>query len=143
MIYAEVIGDPIAQSKSPVIHGFWLGTLGIEGDYRATRVTPDELATFFASRRADPEWARLQCHRALEVGRHPLPRSYRPAAERIGAVNCIYPDGDALVGLNTDVDGIAEALFRRGPGEDRADRLRAAPPAPPRPSSAAAAPGRS
>ena len=22
--YAEVIGDPIAQSKSPLIHGFWL-----------------------------------------------------------------------------------------------------------------------
>ncbi|KPQ32097.1 MAG: shikimate dehydrogenase AroE, partial [Porphyrobacter sp. HL-46] len=24
MIYAEVIGDPIAQSKSPAIHNFWL-----------------------------------------------------------------------------------------------------------------------
>ena len=30
--YAEVIGDPIAQSKSPLIHGFWLKALGIEGD---------------------------------------------------------------------------------------------------------------
>ena len=29
--YAEVIGDPIAQSKSPAIHGFWLEKLGIEG----------------------------------------------------------------------------------------------------------------
>ena len=28
--YAEVIGDPIAQSKSPLIHGFWLRQLGIE-----------------------------------------------------------------------------------------------------------------
>ncbi|PKP62278.1 MAG: shikimate dehydrogenase, partial [Alphaproteobacteria bacterium HGW-Alphaproteobacteria-9] len=28
--YAEVIGDPIAQSKSPAIHNFWLGKLGID-----------------------------------------------------------------------------------------------------------------
>ena len=29
--YAEVIGDPIAYSKSPLIHKFWLEKLGIEG----------------------------------------------------------------------------------------------------------------
>ena len=29
MPYAEVIGDPIAQSKSPAIHGFWLEELGL------------------------------------------------------------------------------------------------------------------
>ena len=38
--YAEVIGDPIAHSKSPLIHGFWLDALGIAGDYRATHVLP-------------------------------------------------------------------------------------------------------
>ena len=26
--YAEVIGDPIAHSKSPLIHKFWLENLG-------------------------------------------------------------------------------------------------------------------
>ena len=36
MIYAEVIGDPIAHSKSPAIHGFWLNALGIEAAYRAS-----------------------------------------------------------------------------------------------------------
>ena len=30
--YAEVIGDPIAHSKSPKIHGFWLKALGIEAE---------------------------------------------------------------------------------------------------------------
>ena len=42
--YAEVIGDPIAHSKSPLIHKFWLEKLGIEGDYRATRVRANEAA---------------------------------------------------------------------------------------------------
>ena len=54
--YAEVIGDPIAQSKSPAIHGFWLDKLGIDARYQATRVTPDGLAEFIAARRADPDW---------------------------------------------------------------------------------------
>ena len=41
--YAEVIGDPIAQSKSPKIHGFWLKELGIAADYRACHVRPGGL----------------------------------------------------------------------------------------------------
>jgi len=35
--YAEVIGDPVSQSKSPAIHKFWLSALGMEGDYRAIK----------------------------------------------------------------------------------------------------------
>ena len=52
--YAEVIGDPIAHSKSPLIHNFWLKTLGMEAEYRACHVTPDALADYIAQRRADP-----------------------------------------------------------------------------------------
>jgi shikimate dehydrogenase len=54
--YAEVIGDPISHSKSPAIHGFWLKALGVEADYRATRITPEGLAAYFAARRGDPDW---------------------------------------------------------------------------------------
>lgn len=54
--YAEVIGDPIAQSKSPAIHNFWLGKLGIDADYRACHVRPEDLADYLAARRADPLW---------------------------------------------------------------------------------------
>ncbi|NCU12310.1 MAG: shikimate dehydrogenase, partial [Sphingomonadaceae bacterium] len=54
--YAEVIGDPIVQSKSPAIHGFWLGKLGISADYRAAHVRPEGLAEYIAARRADPLW---------------------------------------------------------------------------------------
>jgi shikimate dehydrogenase len=42
--YAEVIGDPIAHSKSPLIHQFWLDKLGINAEYRRTRVAPEDLA---------------------------------------------------------------------------------------------------
>ena len=41
--YAEVIGDPIAQSKSPAIHNYWLKRLGIDAEYRACHVTDNDV----------------------------------------------------------------------------------------------------
>ena len=55
--YAEVIGDPIAHSKSPLIHQFWLDKLGLEGAYRATRVAGGDLPSYLSARAADPDWA--------------------------------------------------------------------------------------
>ena len=46
--YAEVIGDPIRQSKSPLIHTFWIGKLGLDADYRAEYVTAERLEAYLA-----------------------------------------------------------------------------------------------
>ena len=54
--YAEVIGDPIAQSKSPEIHGYWIEQLGLDADYRAVHVTSSGLEDYLKSRREDPQW---------------------------------------------------------------------------------------
>ena len=70
--YAEVIGDPISQSKSPIIHNFWLKALGIEGDYRATRVTRDGLADFVRNRRGDSRQAQGTRRGRLGLARAPL-----------------------------------------------------------------------
>ena len=67
--YAEVIGDPIVQSKSPTIHGFWLGKLGIDADYRACHVTAEGLADYVASRRADPDWRGCNVTMPHKLGR--------------------------------------------------------------------------
>jgi shikimate dehydrogenase len=54
--YAEVIGDPITQSKSPVIHNFWLKQLKIDAVYNACHVTEGDLAGYLADRRNDGAW---------------------------------------------------------------------------------------
>ncbi len=41
---AGVIGDPIGQSRSPVLHGHWLGRYGIRGYYVPLEVRPADLA---------------------------------------------------------------------------------------------------
>ncbi|MXO86850.1 shikimate dehydrogenase [Altererythrobacter aurantiacus] len=110
--YAEVIGDPIAQSKSPAIHNFWLNKLGIEAEYRATHVKPPELADYLAKRTNDPDWrgCNVTMPHKLAVREH-LEHIETPAKE-IGAVNTIYRALDKrLVGTNTDAAGFLEPLL--------------------------------
>jgi len=110
MQFAEVIGDPIAQSKSPIIHRYWLEQLRIEGDYIRTRVAADELPDFIASRRADPEWRGCNVTIPHKQAIMPLLDRLDPGAEAIGAVNCVVSAEDGLAGYNSDIDGVAAAL---------------------------------
>ncbi|WP_375182574.1 shikimate dehydrogenase family protein [Sphingomonas adhaesiva] len=109
--YAEVIGDPIAHSKSPLIHGFWLEKLGIAADYRATRVAPDDLASFFAARADDPAWRGCNVtvpHKVAALDHVPDPGGLRAS---IGAINTVFRDeGGALVGTNTDAAGFVSPI---------------------------------
>ncbi len=108
--YAEVIGDPVAQSRSPALHGGWLAEAGIEGDYQATRVTNEEIRIFLAKRRNDPDWRGCNVTAPLKQAVIPYLDRLDPAAAAIGAVNCIVPEANGLAGYNTDVDGVIAAL---------------------------------
>jgi shikimate dehydrogenase len=112
--YAEVIGDPIAHSKSPLIHRFWLEKLGIEADYRACHVTPDGLADFLVQRRQDTNWHGCNVTLPHKVNVIPMLDSCSPLATRVGAVNTVLrtPQG-LLEGGNTDATGFAEPLAGR------------------------------
>lgn len=108
--YAEVIGDPIAQSKSPVIHGFWLEKLGVAGDYRRQLVHADGLGGYLAQRRNDPDWRGCNVTMPHKQAVIPLLDRLDPLARAIGAVNTIVPEAGALVGYNTDAPGFLEPL---------------------------------
>ena len=110
--YAEVIGDPIAHSKSPLIHNFWLEKLGIDAEYRACHVRPDELADYFARRRGDAEWRGCNVTIPHKVSVLEFVDVSTGAAIAVGAANTVVrsPDG-RLSATNTDVDGVAAALI--------------------------------
>jgi shikimate dehydrogenase len=42
---AAVVGWPIGQSKSPLIHGYWIKQFGIDGSYEAIGLSPDEFVS--------------------------------------------------------------------------------------------------
>ena len=112
--YAEVIGDPIAQSKSPAIHGFWIEKLGLEAAYRAHHVTSETLAAYLSERREDPDWRGCNVTMPHKQAVAPLVDRIEPLAKRVGAINTVYRGADgALIGRNTDVAGFLEPLVER------------------------------
>lgn len=109
--YAEVIGDPIVQSKSPAIHGFWLTKLGIEADYRAHRVEAGDLAAYLQARRSDPCWRGCNVTMPHKQAIIPLVDHIAPNSRGIGAINTVV-GGRQMNAINTDVEGFLEPLRR-------------------------------
>ncbi len=111
MMRAEVIGDPIAQSKSPVIHRFWLDALGIEAGYERVHVTTDDLPSYIARSRADPDWRGCNVtipHKLAVIDLVDDPGGVR---DSIGAMNTILRQRDgSLIGTNTDAAGFAAPI---------------------------------
>lgn len=108
--YAEVIGDPIAQSKSPAIHNYWLEKLGIDAEYRACHVTSEGLAEYFAARKIDRAWRGCNVTMPHKQAVMEYLGLLDPLAEKIGAVNTIVPESGNLAGYNTDAAGFLEPL---------------------------------
>jgi shikimate dehydrogenase len=114
---ACIMGHPVAHSRSPMLHGYWLRTLGIDGGYEFADVAPENFETFFRGLR----------HNGYVGGNITIPHkeaAFRlvdrrePAADAIGAVNCVWYEGDALIGGNTDWLGIVGSLDDIYPGWD-------------------------
>jgi shikimate dehydrogenase len=112
---AGVAGWPIAHSRSPLIHRFWLNRLGIPGDYERFAVPPGEFAVFaekigrkglVGSNVTVPhkEAAFLACNRRT------------PVAQALGAVNVLWREDGLLWGDNTDVNGFLANMDESAPG---------------------------
>ncbi|MCY7281261.1 MAG: shikimate dehydrogenase, partial [Sphingomonas bacterium] len=104
--FAEVIGDPIMQSKSPAIHGFWLKALGIEGQYRAHHVTRAGLASYLADRRTNPAWRGCNVTMPLKLDALMLADDPTDRATAAGAANLLVHRDGKLIAANTDVGAV-------------------------------------
>ncbi len=110
---AGVIGWPVAQSRSPLLHNHWISTLGLEAAYVPLAVSPENLEGALRG------LAKLGFQGANVTVPHKeaalkICDTLDAAAKRIGAVNTIIckPDG-TLEGRNTDAIGFAESLKDR------------------------------
>jgi shikimate dehydrogenase len=65
---ACVIGWPIEQSRSPMIHGYWLKVYGIEGAYTKVPVKPEDVQVFLKSLENEFEGQRVLGARYLFAG---------------------------------------------------------------------------
>lgn len=105
-VYAEVIGDPIKHSKSPLIHGFWIEALGLDAAYRAHHVTPEALPGYFAGRREDPAWRGCNITLPHKQAALDLVEDRGDVRATIGAINlALRAEDGAIIGTNTDAGG--------------------------------------
>ena len=113
---AGVFGWPVAHSRSPRLHGFWLERHGIDGAYLPFAVRPENLS---AALRALPVLGLRGVNLTLPHKEAALGLVDRASEEasRIGAVNTIVVDGDGrLEGRNTDGYGFLAHLKASVPG---------------------------
>lgn len=110
--YAEVIGDPIDHSLSPVIHNFWLEALGIDAEYRRHRVGKADLPAYLAERRADEAWCGSNVTMPIKLDAIELADGATDRAVAAGAANVLMLREGKLAAANTDVGAIAMLLKR-------------------------------
>ena len=109
--YAEVIGDPIAHSKSPLIHQFWLEKLGIDASYNPHHVRPEELKKYVQQRSNDSNWRGCNVTIPHKVAIMDLVTDPGGVRNSIGAMNTIVRQEDgSLMGTNTDAAGFFAPL---------------------------------
>ncbi|MBX6330114.1 MAG: shikimate dehydrogenase [Pseudolabrys sp.] len=112
-----VIGWPIAHSRSPLIHNYWIRQHGLDAEYRREAVPPGEFEAFAARLRehgyigANVTVPHKQA--ALAVA------SPDDRARAVGAANALWYDDGILRATNTDVEGFLANLDAATPGWDR------------------------
>ncbi|QTN37097.1 shikimate dehydrogenase [Cognatishimia activa] len=115
---AGVIGHPIAHSKSPKLHGYWLKEHGLEGHYVPIDVAPENLEAVL---RMMPKMGYVGANvtiphkeRALEIADQVTDR-----ATLIGAANTlIFLEDGKILADNTDGYGFIQNLRNGAPDWD-------------------------
>jgi shikimate dehydrogenase len=112
---AGVMGWPVAHSRSPMLHGYWISQLGLSGAYVYLPVQPERLADALKGLSA---LGFAGCNLTIphkEIAMR-LVDYVDPLATRIGAINTIVVSEDgSLFGFNTDGFGFIEGLKEATP----------------------------
>ena len=97
-----VIGDPIAQSMSPRMHGAWFDENEMDATYIPLHITAEKLDQAVESLKnlGCSGWNVTVPHKSAII---PLLDRLEPSAEQMNAVNTVHVLEDGtLVGSNTD-----------------------------------------
>lgn len=120
---AFVTGYPVKHSRSPLIHGYWLKTLGLAGSYTRQEVAPEDFAGFL-SRLKSGESGFIGGNVTIPHKELAFRLADKPDAlsEELGASNTLWLEEGALHATNTDGFGFLANLDATAPGWDRTER---------------------
>jgi len=118
---ACVIGWPVEQSRSPIIHGYWLQRYGIEGSYEKIAVAP-EAASDFITGLVESGFVGCNVTVPLKEIAFECVAALEPSARAVGAVNTVWIEDGRPVGGNTDTYGFMTHLDASAPQWRQLDR---------------------
>ncbi|TPP07301.1 shikimate dehydrogenase [Rhizobium glycinendophyticum] len=119
---AFVAGYPIKHSRSPIIHGYWLKQLAIQGSYEKVAVTPEDFPAFILNlKNGDAEYVGGNITIPHKEAASRLADQVDPLAEELGAANTLWLAEGQLLATNTDGIGFASNLDAGCPGWDKAE----------------------
>lgn len=108
-VKAGIVGWPVTQSLSPVLHGYWLKQLGIEGEMLRVPARPEDFRDVIARLRAEG-FAGVNVTVPHKEAAFALADRVDAAAKMAGAANLLVFHAGAIEGRNTDSYGLAESL---------------------------------
>lgn len=111
---ACVIGWPIAHSRSPLIHNYWLKKYGIDAIYEKRAVEPKNVAHFIADL-AGSEFIGCNVTVPHKEAAFRAVAKADEIASRLGAVNTVYLENGVVCGTNTDGEGFIASLRHSHP----------------------------
>jgi shikimate dehydrogenase len=111
---ACVVGWPIAHSRSPLIHEYWLRTYGIDGSYTKEPVRVEDLNAFLRTLKARG-FAGCNITVPHKEAAFAAATIRERSAVAVGAANTLWFEGDALACANTDTYGFMANLNRSAP----------------------------
>ena len=112
---AGVVGWPVAHSRSPLIHNYWLQKHGLVGSYVQLAVQPEQLSMALTGLAVlGFKGCNITIPHKVETLK--LVHEVDANARRVGAVNSVVvqPDG-SLKGMNTDGFGYIQSLLDAQP----------------------------
>ncbi|WP_238654164.1 shikimate dehydrogenase [Rothia uropygialis] len=115
--WAAVLGHPVAHSLSPVMHRAAYRVLGSEIEYTAADIEEETLADVVEPALRDGNWRGFSITMPLKSAACRFAGRLTEFAQTVGVINTLAPVGGAdaqVVGHNTDVSGIVNALLRTG-----------------------------
>lgn len=120
--HAFVTGYPVSHSRSPLIHGHWLKTLGLPGSYQAHAVSPEHFPAFIASLK-DGKSGFVGGNLTIPHKELAFKLADRPdsLAQELGAANTLWLEDGLLCATNTDGHGFVANLDARHPGWDKVE----------------------
>lgn len=118
---ACVIGWPITHSRSPMIHGYWLRTHGIDGTYEKVAVKPED-ANAFLRDLAGNGYAGCNVTVPLKEIAFEAADDRDASAVAVGAANTIWLDNGRIYAANTDTYGFMTHLATSVPDWQERDR---------------------